>query len=410
MLSQIIKNIRTHKVSAVLTVIISCLLMLFLLFYLGGIVSSQHELDNLHKALPVECKVVNPDGSWDRDLQIPASMVQKLEKTEMIKDVVKTASFYVDDTMKIYSEEEQNHLGFSTILASANAFAAFPYIDESTLYFAEEYTKDFINSAEAVCILQNEYMENLGLKVGDMYSASVYRKKYEFSALFYQLKYAADIKMKIIGSFDIDIAKIGNTEAPIAIAPIKFVREVFREADSPYSVHSMNFILKDARQLDQFKLAAEEIGFKPRNPQDGLDVVGKALVLYDESFIKTEAQLIKSIDLRQLLLPIIFTVVGAIALLISYLLMQSRKLEFAIMRSLGVGKLYSFFVTLLESLILSFIGGIAGSLIGLLLLSILLIDILTVLSIFLILYILGTAISTILLNRFSVMEILTKNE
>ncbi len=403
----IIRNIKTHKRSSILAILISALLILFMFLYLGGLSESQSELANLSYAVPVEGKIVNPNGSWDTELQISPSMVQKLERTEMIKDVIKTANFYVDDTLTVYTEEEQAWLGLDKLLCSANTLEAFPYVNSDTIDFAEGYTKDFIASGEAVCILESEYMNEQNLSIGDTYKTSVYRKRYEYSALIYSLRYVTDIELKIIGSFEIDYSKVGGAETGIAVAPLRYVREVFRDIDAPYGVHSMHFAWAGDGDLDAFKAAAEEIGLKPRNPQDGLDVVGKALVLYDEAYIKTESQLMKSISLRQILLPLIFAVISAIAFLISYLLLQSRQNEFAIMRSLGQSKASVFLSLLTEAVILALIGGLAGSIIGIIIGTDLL-TALVILGIFIILYSLGTVIALLLLNRFSVMEVLTK--
>ena len=404
---RIIRNIQTHKRSSILAVLISLLLILFMFLYLGGLSASQSELANLPYAVPVEGKIVNPNGSWDTELQISASIVQKLERTEMIKGVIKTANFYVDDTMTVYEEDEQDWLGFNTLLGSVNTLEAFPYIDASEVEFAEGYTPDFTASNEAVCILESEYMNEKNLQIGDTYEASVYRKRYEYSALMYSLRYVANIELEIIGSFEIDYSKVGSAETVIAVAPIRYVREVFRDADAPYGVHSMHFAWAGDGDLDDFKAAAEEIGLKPRNPQDGLEVAGRALVLYDEAYIKTESQLMKSISLRQILLPLIFAVISAIGFLTSYLLLQSRQNEFAIMRSLGQSKASVFFSLLLEAVILALIGGLAGSIIGIIIGTDLL-TALVILGIFIILYSLGTVIALLLLNRFSVMEVLTK--
>lgn len=410
MLITVVKNMFRHKWKSLLAICISFLLILFLFIYLGGLMRNQEELQNLPDTLPVEGKVVNPNGSWGNGLQISPGKVQKLERTEKIKDVVKTADFHIDDSLQSFTEEELGKQNFTVILSSANSMEAFPYIEADTVKLAQETSLDFLFGEEAVCILETGYMKELGLEFGDTYRASLYRKKYEGLVQFYELRYVTDIQMTVVGSYEIDLGSLGNATAPNVIAPLRYIREAFREVDAPYFVHSMRFTLADALNINVFKEEAAEIGFKPRNPQEGMDVVGSALILYDEAFIKTFEQLNENINLMRLFAPLVFTAIALISFLCAFLLMQSRKSELAIMRSLGVSRIGCFLSLLLENLVLSLIGGLIGFLIGIFGIQSGLQSALMILLLFLLLYLLGAAIAVLFLNRFSVMAILTKTD
>ena len=56
----------------------------------------------------------------------------------------------------------------------------------------------------------------------------------------------------------------------------------------------------------------------------------------------------------------IFTLVVAIGFVVSYLLTKSRRAELAVMRSMGAGKLKTFFILFIEQLILCIFGAIIG--------------------------------------------------
>lgn len=406
MLEMVFKNITKHKLKSVFAAGISLLIILFLFIYLGQLAANRSELANLSELLPVEGRVSNQEGSWYYGLDISPARVQKLEQTGMIKDVVKTTSSHVSEGLVTYDSEELAKQHFSTMLFSANTMEAFPYID--SIEFTEGYTEAFLKEKEALCILEKSYMDTWGLQAGDIYKATIYRRQYDSYFIYYEMEYVNQAELTIIGSYEIDAIKAQELTTPHVIAAMPHIREVFREAEAPYYLESMRFVLKDALSMNAFKQQVEEIGFKNRNAQADFDIYGNAMTLYDESFIKTAEQLNENIYLMQLFAPLVFLVVAFIGFLASYLLMQSRKNEFAIMRSLGTSKWYTFFVILVESIILALFGGLAGAAVGVVVFAVDIISALLIFLVFLLLYMLGTAVALILLNRFSVLEILTK--
>lgn len=404
----VITNIFKHKMKSFFAALISFLIILFLFVYLGGLIGNKDELDNLSYTLPVEAEIVNANGSRNNDLNISPGKVQKLERTNMIKDVVKITNHYVDESLTEYNEGELAGQHFETKLFTSNTFDGFTYIEKESIELSEGYTADFLESKEAICILEKNHMTQNNLKVGDEYSVNLYRRKYDDYLIMYEMNYVNKCTMKIIGSFQIDSDMARGVTTPIAVAPIAYIRQVYKETDAPYHINSMSFFLNDALEINKFKKEIEEIGFVPRNPQGGYDIVGTSVVTYDESFIKTEKQLRENINLMEIFAPLVFLVVAFIGFLASYLLMQSRKNEFAIMRSLGKSKKGVFAAAFLESLLLSVMGGIIGSVAGFYILDISIFTILLILSIFIVLYLMGTIVALILIGRFSVMEILAK--
>ena len=114
--------------------------------------------------------------------------------------------------------------------------------------------------------------------------------------------------------------------------------------------------------------------------------------------------------MQKSLAPLIFIIVAVIGFIASYLLMQSRRNELAIMRSLGMGKKRCFTIILLESLMLALIGSVVGTVGAQIIVDVSPLMTGVILGSFLITYLLGTAIALFLLNRFSVMAILTKTD
>lgn len=409
-ISTIWTNIKKHKLKSLFAALISLLIILFLFVYLGGLYASTNQLENLSETLPVEGVISDISGSNTTDLFIGPSKVQKLEETGLLRDVVKIKVDHVDGHPDGYTAEEIKKMHFTDLLFSVNTMEAFPYIPENSVQLAEGADKDFLSGDDNVCILEKSYMQLLELKVGDTYQTSLYRRKYDDWLMYYEMVYGASAKMKIIGTFEVDASLLSGSTYPSVIAPLKYVREAYRETEEPYRLTSMSFKLKNALDMNKFKAQAAEIGFEERNAEVGFDISGKAIILYDEAFIKTATQLKENISMMRLFAPLVFLVVAFIGFLSSYLLMQSRQNEFAIMRSLGTTKIYCFFTILIESAILCLAGGALGAAAGIIFINISPLSGLIILGIFTSLYLLGTAVAVILLNRFSVMEILVKRD
>lgn len=414
MFERIWLNITRHKAKSLLTIVISLLITMFLLLYLAGLMSNMIEYKNLPQTLPVEGVVTNIPGKWSNDIRISASKVEKLEKTGLIKDVKKSTLLYFDHEERKLNPDEASWIDMRTQLAGVNTPEAVPEFKEAV--YMEGYNSDVFLTDEQVCIVDEMYMEEMGLKLGEVYNITGYYKHYDDGKYIYEVRYVGELSAEIVGSFNINLTSVSGMQSQV-IMPIRYVREVYRENEPLredklfYSVHSMSFTIENPLEINNFKEKVREIGFVRRNPTStAFDHDGKALVVYDETFIKTSEQLQKNISMMQVFAPIIFAIVAFIGFLVSYLLMHSRQNEFAIMRSLGTKKASVFVTLLAESFVLSFIGALVGVLIGILILNIAVYIAFIILAVFVLLYMLGTLAALILLNRFSVMEILTKRE
>lgn len=408
MLERVVLNIARHRAKSLLTILISLLIVLFFFIYLSGLLSNIVQYESLGESLPVEGAVSNVSGNLFDDIRISAAKVQKLEKTGVIKNVRKNIIHFFDTECRVLNEDEAIGEFFQTRLMGINTEEALPDFAGAT--YAEGYSSELFSSSEAVCLVDENYLAESDFELGDDFVSTLYRKDYKDSEYTYKIVYTAELKLKIVGTYKLAMSE-SSVEPPQVIVPIKYLRELYREEDVKFTVHSMRFTLKNGFDLDKLKEEAKEIGFENRNPlKFTTQHVGKSLVLYDEAFIKTSEQLRKNINLMQIFAPFIFLIVAFIGFLVSYLLMQSRQKEFAIMRSLGKKKTQIFAELMLESFMLAALGGFIGVLFGLLATEIDTWIVLVIFVTFVLLYSLGTMIALILLNRFSVMEVLTKRE
>jgi ABC-type lipoprotein release transport system permease subunit len=124
--------------------------------------------------------------------------------------------------------------------------------------------------------------------------------------------------------------------------------------------NSTSFTLADSRTLSGFKDYLTNYGYSQvRN----VGSVREFLVLKDASFNNAIASINQQIQYINLLYPFLYGLVGIMAIAVSYLLIISRKPEFAIIRGLGANRLFTFLTFFVEQSVLCLLG-IAIGLIG----------------------------------------------
>ena len=165
------------------------------------------------------------------------------------------------------------------------------------------------------------------------------------------------------------------------------------------------FTLRSAYDLEPFRqyLARQEFS--------QVRSAGKnrtTLLLLDQSFTETVSALGRYITFSRILFPALFLMVGLMGFLISWLMINGRRMEFAIMRGLGASQKRVFASFFLEQALLCLTGCLIGCA-GLLLLSGGLVKWLAVLA-FLLCYLAGCALSVQAVGRTNLMALLSERE
>ena len=165
------------------------------------------------------------------------------------------------------------------------------------------------------------------------------------------------------------------------------------------------FTLRSAYELEPFRqyLAQQEFS--------QVRTAGKnrtTLLLLDQSFTETVGALGRYITFSRILFPALFVMVGLMGFLISWLMINGRRMEFAIMRGLGASKKRVFASFFLEQALLCLCGCVLGC-IGLLFLSGGVVKWLAVLA-FLLCYLAGCALSVQAVGRTNLMALLSERE
>lgn len=197
--------------------------------------------------------------------------------------------------------------------------------DEGFLTEPSNYT----NGMEGItpCVASTRWMKEKGVELGDQ--ISVYTEL------------AGDIPVCIVGSFT-PWGAADNLYAPLSCLQTDIVDYL-----------GCRFTLKSAYDLDNFReyLAQEEYSVPG-------DLSGNRIVvmLNDSTFTQTVEALGRYITLSQILFPVLFLLMGVMGFVVSWLMVNGRRMEFAIMRGLGASQTRVFGSFFLEQMGLCLMG------------------------------------------------------
>lgn len=398
----ILRNVLRHWKEDLLFAAVSLCVACFLCIYLGSIQKNQRQLDALAVSLPVTGKVTSGDGGQDLALDISPHRVRAILDSPYASDVVVTVPL----SFNLGLEPPPGDLRVLESLdaAAANSLAAFPFLGPEDFTYLEGYDSALLQGSQAVCIAKGGFLAKHGLALGDTVDLSLLLLRYgDGGNVMAAVDHYASDSVRVVGVYSADQSYLlrGDTR-PNLIFPYGYLAAL--PARTGLSAGSVSFRV-DAGHLNEFKEEMAKAGFVSPNPRTPSGRLGKALSINDEHYVKTATQLGRSLSMLRAFLPPVFLATAAMGFAVSYLLTRGRRKEIAIMRTLGEGGRRIFVLLLLESGALTLAGGLLGMGVAAALgggaASPLL------LACFL-LYWAGAAVALAGLQRFSVMEILSK--
>lgn len=139
-------------------------------------------------------------------------------------------------------------------------------------------------------------------------------------------------------------------------------RTSYADEGIPFFASSVSFVLSDALRINEFKQEMKDLGFKSVSPttQDH-SLNGVALNVNDAAFISTAQRLRQVIDTVWAFFPFLLCLIVCVGYLITLLLLQSRKNEMALLRSIGLDRRKCFRIFFADQLTLVITGVVAGS-------------------------------------------------
>ena len=165
------------------------------------------------------------------------------------------------------------------------------------------------------------------------------------------------------------------------------------------------FTVKNAAELDSFR---DYLSAKSFTRVDALRSNRTTLLLFDRSFVETVGGLGRYISFSKLLFPVLFALMAVLGFIISWLMVNARRMEFAILRGLGASQKRVFMSFFLEQMLLCLIGCIVGAILLLIFTG----ELLWWWSaaLFALCYLLGAAASVLAVGRTHLMSLLSERE
>ena len=176
--------------------------------------------------------------------------------------------------------------------------------------------------------------------------------------------------------------------------------------DYIFSFRTCRFHLTSARDLETVRERLRELGF---SAVGRVSSIRTTLLLRDAAFLKLKENMERNIVMGRVMSTVLSLLIVLLGFIISWLMTFSRRPEFALMRGFGAGRGRVFASFFLEQAILS----LAGCLLGCTVLFGLYAGGMTqplAAAAYLICYLLGTAVSVLMIGRTDLMELLTVRE
>ena len=189
--------------------------------------------------------------------------------------------------------------------------------------------------------------------------------------------------------------------------PLNDAKELFEESKNAYYASSLSFRVKEPKLLNELKAEMQALGLQTIQSGAKENFYGRALGIEDATFIEASIKLENDKILLQSFLPIIYLLLLVAEYLVSYLLLQSRRQEFAIMRALGKSKKACSRSLMTEQMTLVLAGMIVGSMICRLIMNMEWMEIFVMMAAFLVIAMSGLYSAIWMLGRFRVSAVLT---
>ena len=404
MFFMILRNIKRHRYTSMMTAAICLFLVALLNLYFGNISENERQLSDLAKITSIQCKVTNLNGSRSSGLVISEEATDKILASPYVKDKKYTLRMMAG--IGEFSIEEWESRLTLFAMGANEAAANVGFTSENVkMEIAEQ--EAFFASSDPVCIVSDKLMEKEGWKVGDIVPINFYYYDYSDPRLVHCFPLEV-VDLKISGEMDSGIS--GSEQMPIDImVPIETMRVRYHRNQKTFSVDSMGFYATDPLKINELKNEMKEIGFMDKIPAAEDAYQGNALTVNDTVFRSIASQLRQSIDILYAFFPLILITICIIGYITSFLLIGSRQKEFALMRGLGVSALRGVWLLFFEQMILVLLGVIIGSVAALLMRQ----EYMVVMKVNLIVfagYLMGSLVALVRIGKRTTMRLLFEEE
>lgn len=393
---EVFRNFERRKWKSILVTAICMMAVCFMESFFGNVESHKSQLAKLPEIYEITGSVNNPDGSLNKGIIISEDLIKAITDSPYIDSYKETIELNAILNQGKDNEEKLQIQGVNTLEAVTE-------LKMDQIHWQQGMESQTFLTASNGCIIDNKYMEEQRLQLGD--EITVLPQYYDISAKDEYSFFLTDLQpvtIKIVGS-----AQLTDM---LAICPQTLVKEWFTRSGKEYKANSLTFVLKKPYEINLFKQQMKKAGLNEINSKSRQSYKGSALVVEDVDYITAATSLRKSIGFLTGFYPVLLTLILLMGYMVSWLLLQSRRLEVAIMKSLGKDNRHIARQFYMEHIILALCGCIVGMIIGLIMGWGSLTTMLLVMGLFLVCYSVGTIISLWMIRKLSVMAMLSAKE
>jgi hypothetical protein len=320
-------NIKRRKQKSVLVVLISLLAAFFAFVYMSGIQANERQLKTLPQSIPVTARIENLNGSQVVGLEISESLLDSVNNSGYVKGLYYSAQLAANFS----SASDEKGRPQWTYIRAVNDINAISNYQDYNIQLGGTASIDFLRGTDAMCIADDVWMQMSGVSVGDSIDLNLYALEYDSKYNTFTHLPLGACSLRIVGSMSSVSAEVPSE----LLCPAGWVKAKSVAADVNFYPDSAVFTVADPMELDAFKAAMKKCYLIPVDRLAKANIYGSALSVQDETFIKTATRLKSSLAMLYAFAPVVFAVIALVGYALSYLLMQARRAEVVLMRSLG---------------------------------------------------------------------------
>ena len=461
------RSIKRGGARSLVVPLVSLAMVALMCLFSGFLAGYQTELNDVYENMPVRAYITSYTGKTLDKLSLNEIDLWPIMQTGFIEEAHYTATLRYTFDKVIPASESSNEddwqielpvsgfgvetltdaiLGYEKLILTNDIETVPEFYFEKDVPFTfleghgtEDFKKEYEFADDLPCLMSAQFMQENGIKLGDHVRITGYWRFAEYTGVFTAEAFSFDLL--VVGSYP------RLTGADSIYIPFGFIKDTGILADWFYveksldasdlsnwkhqseykytsealyqrwlktvtfrpmmKYNAVNFTLNNTRELEVFKDKLDELGYS---------TVGKFsrqrvfIVIEDQTLTETVNNLNRHISYMEIVYNAMYALSIGIGFVVSYLLIKTRKSEFAVMRSTGAGAFRTFTVFFTEQAVLCLVGTLLGGAIGLLMPggmhSLRLYAILG----YALCYWLGSAVSVAMMNRVNVLSILSAKE
>lgn len=307
---------------SILTVAVTVLLLLGLYHYRT---IQQEKLDNTYDHFEIRCTVTNISGSRKTDLDIASGYLGLFEEGGTLFPHVNDVFLLrqLSGAKLLSSPDSEASAGKAISLYMTNDPQASVYLEDAVIRYEDGYDSESFRSGEAICIVT----ESLSGQIGADGTVRLYASEGETVA-------------QVVGMYLGEKDTVFVSWQPMAVQ--------LARKDISAAANSMSFTVSDNRRLGEVKQLLRDYFVPASYTNKSSNMHG--LIIDDNLFIDTVVVLERSLALLGVVCWLIYVLSVGISFLIVFLGIRGRKLELAVMRSLGTRSIALYAEVLCENL------------------------------------------------------------